>query len=128
MIAQSQILAFPQRPQNTPVVSMSPPQKVHVVSIGTLFGSSSSRPFSYLFAYQIEPSRSIIIGTKRATSANGPPSGEATAVRIKVTAQTYFRFLVSILVPRTCNLTRRTKKTGIVKANPDATTTKKMRL
>ncbi len=37
-------------------------------------------------------------------------------------------FLVSILVPRTCNLTRRTKKTGIVKAKPAATMTKKMRL
>src|SRR6266700_7517776 len=107
---------------------MSPPQKVQVVRVVTVFGSSWSLSFSYLFAYQIEPSRSMIIGTNKAMSARGPPSGEAIAVRIKVTAQTYFRFVVSIFVPRTCNVTRRTKNTGIVKAKPGAKMTKKIRL
>src|SRR6266849_6492714 len=125
MDAQIQSLAFPQRPQNTPPGSMSPRQKLQVVSIGAIFTSSSTRPFSYLFAYQIAPSRSMIIGTNSATSAKGPPSGDAIAVKTKIEAHTYFRFLVSIFVPRMCNLTSRTKKTGIVKAKPDKTMTKK---
>src|SRR2546422_484946 len=122
------ILDFPQRLQNTPPGSMLPPQKLQVVSKGVVETSPSTRPFSYLLAYQIAPSRSMIIGTNSAISARGPPSGEAIAVRTKIEAQTYFRFLVSIFVPRTCNLTNRTKKTGMVKAKPDRTMTKKTRL
>src|SRR3989442_7379267 len=128
MYAQSQSLALPQRPQNTPPGSRLPAQKLQVVSIGAVFTSSSTRAFSYLFAYQIAPSSRMILGTNSATSARGPPSGDAIAVKTKIEAQTYFRFLVSIFVPRMCNLTSRTKKTGIVKAKPDKTMTKKTRL
>src|SRR5437016_7132859 len=39
MDAQSQSLAFPQRPQKTPPGSMSPLQKLQVVSIGAVFSS-----------------------------------------------------------------------------------------
>src|SRR2546428_13509433 len=107
---------------------MSPPQKRQAVSIGAVFTSSSTRPFSYLFAYQFATSRRMIIGTNRATSARGPPSGDAIAVKAKIEAQTYFRFLGSIFVPRTSNLTTRTKKTGIEKPKPDRTMKKQTRL
>src|SRR5439155_22171371 len=122
-----QTLAFPQSPQNTPPESISPPQYEHFVSpVEKRTPTTSS--FSYLLAYHIAPSINIIMGMNSAMSANGPPSGEASAVPTRVTAQTYFLFFLKTLVPTTCSFTNRTKMTGIVNANPETTRTKKIKL